>query len=56
MNATQFGGIVRAFLAAGAGYLIGKGLIDQGTADQIVGALVTISVAGWSFYTNRKPT
>ena len=42
-------GVVRAILTAGAGYLVGKGLIDQGTADQIVGALIVIGTALWSW-------
>lgn len=41
-------GVVRAVLAAGAGYFVGKGYIDQGTADQIVGALVLIGTSIWS--------
>jgi hypothetical protein len=54
MNKEQFGGILRALLAAGAGFAVGKGIIDAGTADQIVGATVTIGVAVWSFYSNKK--
>lgn len=41
-------GIVRAVLAAGAGYLAGKGLIDAGSIDQLVGAGIVIFTAIWS--------
>jgi hypothetical protein len=56
MNKEQLGGILRAVLAAGAGYAVGKGFIDQGTADAVVGGLVTIGVALWSFQTNKQPS
>ena len=55
MNKEQLGGVLRAVLAAAAGYAVGKGLIDQGTADAVVGGLVTVGVAVWSFYSNQKP-
>ncbi len=55
MNANQFGGVLRAILAAGAGYLVGKGILDQAAAEQIIGGLVTVGVAAWSVWTNRKP-
>jgi H+/gluconate symporter-like permease len=54
MNKEQLGGILRAVLAAGAGYAVGKGIIDQGTADAVVGGLVTIGVAVWSFVSNKQ--
>lgn len=54
MNADQIGGIVRAILAAVAGYFVGKGVVDQGTATTIVGAIGTLVVAVWSVVTNRS--
>ena len=53
MSGDQIGGIVRALLAAAGGWAIGKGYIDSATATTISGAIVTIVVAGWSYYTNR---
>jgi len=41
-------GILRALLAAGAGYLAGKGIIDAGMTDQLVGAGLTLFTIIWS--------
>ena len=46
-------GIVRTVLAAGFGYLAGKGLIDAGMADALATAGVTIAVAIWSVLSKR---
>lgn len=53
MTSDQLGGIVRAVLAAIAGYFVGKGVIDADTAATISGAVATIAVAAWSIFTNR---
>lgn len=50
---TQFFGVLRTFLALGAGYLVGKGYFDQGAADQLVAAVLTLLTAGWSIYEKR---
>lgn len=55
MNQEQISGIIRAVLAAAAGYLAGKGVIDAGLADQLVGAGVTIGVAIWSVMSKKQP-
>jgi hypothetical protein len=55
MNQDQVSGILRAVLAAAAGYLAGKGLINAGVADQLVGAGVTIGVAIWSVFSKKPP-
>lgn len=49
----QFGGIVRALLAAAAGYFVGKGVIDADTAATVTGALATLAITAWSIWTNR---
>jgi hypothetical protein len=54
MTSDQVGGVIRAILAAIAGYAAGKGLINAGMADQLVGAGVTIGVAIWSVF-SKKP-
>lgn len=41
-------GILRALLATGAGYLVGKGVIDAGMADQLTGAALTLITIAWS--------
>ena len=41
-------GILRAALAAGGGYLVGKGVIDTSMVEPISGAIITIIVAIWS--------
>jgi hypothetical protein len=53
MTKEAVGGIVRAILAAGAGYLAGKGFIDAGMADQLVGAGVLIVTAIWSVLSKK---
>jgi hypothetical protein len=47
-------GIVRALLAAGAGYLAGKGYIDVGATDELVGAGLLIITAIWSALAKNK--
>lgn len=54
MNVDQVWGIVRTILAAGAGYIVAKGYIDEATSTAIIGGLGTIFVAGWSWY-SKKP-
>jgi hypothetical protein len=54
MNQDQVGGIIRALLAAVAGYAAGKGLISSDMANELVGAGVTIGVAVWSVL-SKKP-
>ena len=54
MTAEQVWGIARTILAAGGGYLIAKGVIDEATLTAILGGLGTVFVAGWSWYI-KKP-
>ncbi len=56
LNADQVGGIIRALLAAAGGWAIGKRYVDSATATTITGALVTVAIAGWSYYTNKPGT
>ena len=56
MSAEQFGGVLRAVLAWLAGFLPAT-VFDADTTAMIVGGLVTIGVALWSYYTKpRAPT
>lgn len=53
MDSNQLGGILRAVLAWGAGFLVAKGILPTAVADAIVSGLVTIVVAAWSWQTNK---
>lgn len=53
MNIDQIGGIIRTILAAGGGYLVSKGYLDNATMLSIVGAIVTLLTAGWSVWAKR---
>jgi len=53
MTHEQFGGIVRAVVAAAGGYFVGQGLIDAQTMMTLGGAVTTIAVAGWSVWNKR---
>ena len=56
MTAEQFAGIVRAIVAAGGGYLVGKGLVDAETVATLAGVAATAGAAIWSFLSKRdKP-
>ena len=56
MNGEQIGGIVRALLAAGSGWAVGHGYVDNNTALAVSGGIVTIVTAVWSYWTNRPGT
>ena len=53
MNMDQIAGIIRTILAAGGGYLVSKGYLDNTTMLSIVGAIVTLLTAGWSVWAKR---
>ena len=53
MTSDQIGGIVRAILAAIAGFFVSKGWVDNTTALTITGAVAAIIVAIWSVFTNQ---
>ena len=55
MNLDQVAGILRTILAAGGGYLVSKGYLDNATMLSIVGAIVTLATAGWSVWAKRTP-
>lgn len=54
MNADEFGGILRAVLAAGGGIVVTKGWLDNATMLTITGAIATIGVAVWSVFVKRR--
>ena len=53
MTKEQFAGLVRTILSAGGGYFVGKGIIDNETMMAIVGAVVTLATAGWSYWAKK---
>lgn len=53
LTSDQIGGIARALLTTIAGVAVTKGWVDQNTAVTVVGGVVTVLVAVWSWYTNR---
>lgn len=48
MNKDMVWGVVRAVLAGASGYAVGKGIIDQSVANDVIGALGILFTAGWS--------
>lgn len=47
-------GVVRAVLAAAGGYVVGTGLVDNATMNDIIGALGIIFAAGWSIWAKKS--
>ena len=46
-------GIVRAVLAAGGGYFVGAGILEQSAVNDIVGAIGIIFAASWSVWAKK---
>lgn len=46
--------IIRHFLTFGAGYLVSKGLVDSGSAEELIGAILSITAVGWSIAEKRS--
>ena len=53
LTGDQIGGIARAVLGAIGGMAVTRGMVDQSTMVTVVGGLVTVIVALWSYWTNR---
>lgn len=54
MNMEQMAGVLRTLLAAGGGYFVAQGYIDNATMLSIVGAVVTLATAGWSVWSKKS--
>ena len=54
MKSVEIGGVVRTLAAAGFGVLVGKGYIDNQTANDLAGAAGVIAIAVWSVLSKRK--
>ena len=46
-------GVVRAVLAAAGGYIVGTGIVDNATMNDIIGALGVIFAAVWSIWAKK---
>lgn len=55
MSGEQFGGVLRAVLTFLAGFLPATFLNGE-TIGLVIGGIVTIGVALWSYYTNKPAT
>ena len=53
MSKDMVWGVVRAILAAGGGYVVGTGVIDNGTMNDILGAVGVLFAAGWSIWSKK---
>lgn len=47
-------GLARHLLTTAGGFAVGKGLLDAGTMEAVVGALVVLIGAGWSVTDKKK--
>ena len=56
LNSEQVAGIVRAILAAAAGWLVNKGYISSSLAATLVGLGGVVIVAIWSYYSHSLET
>lgn len=54
MKKEQFMKVARRLLGAGAAVLLAKGIVDESTAEQLVGALATTLAIGWEIFTRKR--
>jgi hypothetical protein len=54
MNKDTILGIVRHILTFGGGLLVTKGVVDEGTLQTIIGAVLTIAGAVWSIVDKKQ--
>jgi hypothetical protein len=47
-------GLVRHILTAGGGYLVAKGMIDEGSVETVVGAIIALAGVVWSAVAKKK--
>lgn len=53
MNFEQVMSIVRQIMLVIGGSLVTKGVIDNGTLQTMVGAVIALTSSGWAIYTRR---
>jgi hypothetical protein len=49
ITAEKIWGVVRTIAAAGAGYLIAKGYVDEATANDVLTGIGVVFIAVWSW-------
>lgn len=54
MNKLAILGLLRHILTFGGGFLVAKGVLDDGTLQEVIGGVVTIVGALWSFFAPEK--
>lgn len=54
MNFEQVMSIVRQIMLVIGGSLVTKGVIDNGTLQTMVGAVIALTSSGWAIYTRRN--
>ena len=54
MNKEMAWGVVRAVLAGASGYVVGKGIADQGTVNEVIGAIGVLFTATWSVWDKKS--
>lgn len=54
MDRATVEGLVRHLLTAAGGYLVAKGVLDDGTLTEVIGGVVTVAGAVWSIWDKRK--
>ena len=47
-------GLVRHSLTAAGGYLVAKGMIDEGSVETVVGAIIALAGVVWSAVAKKK--
>jgi hypothetical protein len=47
-------GLVRHILTAGGGYLVAKGMIDEGGMETVIGAIIALAGVVWSALAKKK--
>lgn len=55
MNVEMITGLLRHVLTFGGGYLVTKGVVDEGTLELGIGAIVTLVGIGWSAFAKKQP-
>jgi hypothetical protein len=53
MNKELLFPLIRHGLTVGAGYLVAKGALDEGSANEVVGAVMALAGVGWSLLEKR---
>jgi membrane protein DedA with SNARE-associated domain len=54
MTAEQFGGLVRTLGAAAGGWIIGNGWLTASDFQAVLGGVVVIAVAAWSWWQKKN--